>query len=76
MAEHAQVLLALSAWQQLALSVAGGSFIAFGPLLSVALSTGVEVKGPSNLLLGLGFTVGFAIVILTGSILFTEVNVR
>ena len=44
-------------------------------MLSVALTTGVEPVGLSRLLLGLGFSAGFVMVILSGSALFTEINV-
>ena len=57
------------------MAFAAGSFIAFGAVLSVALTTGVESIGISRLLLGLGFAAGFIMVILSGSALFTEINV-
>lgn len=52
-----------------------GSFITFGAVLSVALTTDVEPIGVSRLLLGLGFSAGFVMVILSGAALFTEINV-
>lgn len=73
--EHAEELLASNPLRQVALAVAAGSFIAFGAVLSVALTTGVETVGYSRLLLGLGFSAGFVMVILSGSALFTEINV-
>lgn len=62
-------------WQVFILSVMGGSFITFGALLSVMLSTGAVASGLEKLLLGLGFIGGFSLVLLSGSVLFTEVNV-
>ena len=73
--EHAEELLASSPLRQVLLAFVAGSFIAFGAILSVALTTDVESLGVSRLLLGLGFSAGFVIVILSGSALFTEINV-
>lgn len=73
--EHAHAFLAAGPWRQAVLAVAAGSFISFGAMLSVALTVGVDVPGVARLLLGLGFTAGFTLVILSGSALFTEVNV-
>ncbi|WP_051510716.1 formate/nitrite transporter family protein [Cobetia crustatorum] len=50
-------------------------FITMGALFSILLSTGVETHGLQLLLQGLGFSVGFFLVILTGAALFTEANV-
>ena len=55
------------------LGVSGGA--TFGAVLSVALTVGVETEGIARLLLGLGFASGFILVILSGSALFTEINV-
>ncbi len=73
--EHAEEFLASSPPRQLVLAFAAGSFITFGAVLSVALTTGVDQVGLSRLLLGLGFSAGFIMVILSGSSLFTEINV-
>lgn len=73
--EHAEEFLTSGPLRQLALALAAGSFIAFGAALSVVLTLEVEPAGLSRLLLGLGFSVGFILVILSGSSLFTEVNV-
>jgi len=73
--EHAEELLESSPLRQAVLAFLAGSFIAFGAVLSVALTTGVETIGFSRLLLGLGFSAGFVLVILSGSALFTEINV-
>ena len=73
--EQAEELLASNPLRQVALAVVAGCFIAIGAVLSVALSTGVEADGFSRLLLGLGFSAGFVMVILSGSVLFTEINV-
>lgn len=72
---HAEEFLAAGPLRQLVLAFAGGSFIAFGALLSVFLTMGIEQEGLSRLLLGVGFSAGFILVILSGSALFTEVNV-
>ncbi len=72
---HAEEFLASGPLRQLALAFAAGSFITFGAVLSVALTTDVDSVGISRLLLGLGFSAGFILVILSGSALFTEVNV-
>ncbi len=73
--EHAEAFLAAGPRKQAVLSFAAGSFIGFGAMLSIVLTVGVEPAGLSRLLLGLGFASGFALVILSGSALFTEVNV-
>lgn len=59
----------------LILSIMGGSFITFGALFSVLISAGVETTGIILLLQGFGFSVGFFMVILSGSLLFSETNV-
>ncbi len=73
--EHAEEFFAAGPLKQLALAFAAGSFITFGAVLSVALTVDVESIGLSRLLLGLGFSAGFILVILSGSALFTEINV-
>ena len=73
--EHAEDFLSAGPLKQLALAFMAGSFITFGAMLSVALTTEVEPVGLSRLLLGLGFAAGFVVVILSGSVLFTEINV-
>lgn len=73
--EHAEEFFAAGPFRQLLLAFAAGSFITFGAALSVVLTVDVEPLGLSRLLLGLGFSAGFVIVILSGSALFTEVNV-
>lgn len=62
---RAQFLLALTA----------GSFMTFGAIFSILLATGVETKGVYHLLSGLGFASGYAMVFISGSVLFTEINV-
>jgi formate/nitrite transporter len=59
----------------LVLASLGGAFITFGALLSILLSSGIETRGLELLLQGIGFSAGFFFVILSGAILFTEVNV-
>ncbi len=73
--EHAEEFFAAGPIRQLLLAFAAGSFITFGAALSVVLTVDVDSIGLSRLLLGLGFSAGFVIVILSGSALFTEVNV-
>jgi formate transporter len=73
--EHAETFLAAGPRKQAVLAFAAGSFIGFGAMLSIALTVGIEPAGLSRLLLGLGFASGFTLVILSGSALFTEVNV-
>jgi len=73
--EHAEEFFAAGPFRQLLLAFAAGSFITFGAALSVVLTVDVDSIGLSRLLLGLGFSAGFVIVILSGSALFTEVNV-
>ncbi|TCJ26784.1 formate/nitrite transporter family protein [Halomonas sp. GDM18] len=65
----------LSAPRILVLATLGGAFITMGALFSILLSTGVETHGLQLLLQGIGFSVGFFLVILTGAALFTEANV-
>jgi len=66
----------LSAGKVLVLSMLAGAFIVAGALFSIFLGSGVESEGPKVLLEGFGFSVGFFLVILTGALLFTEVNVE
>jgi len=73
--DHAGEYLAAGPGKQLALAFMAGSFIAFGAMLSIAITVGVEPEGLFKLLLGVGFTAGFSLVILSGAALFTEVNV-
>ena len=73
--EHAEDYLKASLGKQMALAFMAGAFITFGAMLSVVLTVGVKPLGIAELVLGLGFTAGFALVILSGAALFTEVNV-
>ena len=73
--DHAEEFFAAGPLRQLILAFAAGSFITFGAVLSVALTVDVDSVGISRLLLGLGFSAGFILVILSGSALFTEINV-
>lgn len=72
---HAEEYLEAGPRKQAVLAFAAGSFIAFGAMVSVVLTIGVTTPGLANLLLGLGFSAGFTLVILSGSALFTEINV-
>lgn len=73
--EHADGYLVAGPRRQAVLAFAAGSFISFGAMLSIVLTVGVDVPGIARLLLGLGFAAGFTLVILSGSALFTEINV-
>lgn len=72
---HAEEYLAAGPVRQALLAFTAGSFIGFGAMLSIVLTLGVTTEGLARLLLGLGFAAGFTLVILSGSALFTEVNV-
>lgn len=72
--QHAEEYLTIGPLRQLVLAFTAGAFVTFGALLSVVLSTGVD-GGFGELLYGLGFVAGFAMVIISGAALFTEINV-
>ena len=58
------------------LSMLAGAFIAVGALFSTLIATGTSNEGLQRLLEGFGFSAGFFIVVLSGTLLFTEVNVE
>jgi formate/nitrite transporter len=60
----------------LLLSIIAGGFITIGALFSTLIATGTTNEGTQRLLEGFGFSVGFFLVIMTGTLLFTEVNVE
>ncbi|UOQ91663.1 formate/nitrite transporter family protein [Halobacillus shinanisalinarum] len=60
---------------QFLLAMTAGSFMTFGAVFSVLLAVGVETKGFYYLLSGLGFAAGYAMVFISGAVLFTEINV-
>lgn len=62
--------------QVLILSMIAGGFITIGALFSTLIATGTENEGVKRLLEGFGFSVGFFLVVLSGALLFTEVNVE
>ena len=62
--------------QVLILSMLAGGFIGVGALFSTLIATGTENEGVKKLLEGFGFSVGFFLVVLSGALLFTEVNVE
>lgn len=66
----------LEVHQVLILSVMAGGFITIGALFSTLIATGTENEGVKRLLEGFGFSVGFFLVVLSGALLFTEVNVE
>merc|ERR1712137_329585 len=57
------------------LSFLSGGFVCFGAMLSIILSTGIPWLGLQRFMLGIGFSVGFIMVILVHGVLFTEMNV-
>ena len=65
-----------TASEVLVLSVLAGGFITIGALFSTLIATGTDNEGVVRLLEGFGFSVGFFLVVLTGTLLFTEVNVE
>ncbi|WP_373894137.1 formate/nitrite transporter family protein [Virgibacillus sp. CBA3643] len=60
---------------QFTLSLTAGSFMTFGAVFSVLLAIGIDAKGLTYLLEGIGFTTGYLMVFISGAVLFTEVNV-
>lgn len=60
---------------QLVLALTAGAFMTFGAAFSILLAIGIEAKGLYYLLSGFGFAAGYAMVFISGSVLFTEVNV-
>jgi len=73
--EHACDFLAASLGRQVVLAFTAGAFITFGGALSILLTVGIHTPGIAELVLGIGFSAGFVLVILSGAALFTEVNV-
>ncbi len=65
-----------SATEVMVLSMIAGGFITVGALFSTLIATGTDNEGVQRLLEGFGFSVGFFAVVLTGTLLFTEVNVE
>lgn len=72
--EEGSNALALPFYKQMILAFCAGSFICFGATLSIVLGTGSS-GGVAKLFQGIGFAAGFSFVILSGALLFTEVNV-
>ncbi len=68
--------LSMSAVQVLILSTMAGAFITAGALFSTLIATGTDNEGVKRLLEGFGFSAGFFLVVLSGALLFTEVNVE
>lgn len=58
------------------LSTMAGGLITIGALFSTLIATGTDNEGLQRLLEGFGFSVGFFAVVLSGALLFTEVNVE
>lgn len=75
MREETEYYLTRTSFQILLLATMGGVFVTFGALFSLLLSDGVTSAGPALLLGGLGFSVGFFMIILGRAALFTEANV-
>lgn len=72
---HGAELLAGSVLQQFLLAVSAGSFITFAAALASVLSSEITSWGGQKFMQGLAFAGGFTTVILSGSALFTEINV-
>ncbi len=68
--------MSLSVWKVLILSTMAGGFITIGALFSTLIATGTDNEGVKRLLEGFGFSTGFFLVVLSGALLFTEVNVE
>lgn len=66
----------LSTSRVMVLSILAGGFITVAALFSVLIAAGQENEGLERLLEGFGFSAGFFFVILSGAVLFTEVNVE
>ena len=62
--------------QILILSTLAGAFITVGALFSTLIAAGTENEGAKRVLEGFGFSAGFFLVVLSGALLFTEVNVE
>ncbi|KGX87496.1 formate/nitrite transporter family protein [Pontibacillus litoralis] len=60
---------------QFVLAFTAGAFMTYGAAFSILLVLGIEAKGIYYLLSGLGFASAYAMVFISGSVLFTEVNV-
>ncbi|WP_082235649.1 formate/nitrite transporter family protein [Halobacillus massiliensis] len=60
---------------QFLLALSAGAFMTFGAVFSILLAEGVEIQGLYYLLSGLGFATGYALVFISGGVLFTEINV-
>ena len=60
----------------LVLSIMAGGFITVGAVLATLIATGKTNEGLKRLLEGVGFSVGFFTVLLSGALLFTEANVE
>ncbi len=65
-----------SVFEVVVLSMMAGAFITIGALFSTLIATGTSNEGVQRLLEGVGFSAGFFIVVLSGALLFTEVNVE
>ncbi|KNC49532.1 uncharacterized protein AMSG_11888 [Thecamonas trahens ATCC 50062] len=75
MAEHVDASLDQLMLQWIVRGMLAGVLITSGAFLSAVFSAGVEAHGPQAFLTGMGFVAGFSMVILSGSLLFTEVNI-
>jgi formate transporter len=75
MRSETEYYLTRTSFQILLLAMMGGVFVTFGALFSLLLADGVTTAGPGLLLGGLGFSVGFFMIILSRAALFTEANV-
>ncbi|SDJ12448.1 formate/nitrite transporter family protein [Salimicrobium halophilum] len=60
---------------QFLLALTAGSFMTFGAIFSILLAIDIETEGLFYLMSGVGFAAGYAMVFISGAVLFTEVNV-
>ncbi|MDE2254833.1 MAG: formate/nitrite transporter family protein [Betaproteobacteria bacterium] len=70
------VTLAVKKWEYplsyLFQSLAGGGMVAFGVILAIAVSTGIQTPGVANLVSGLVFGFSFVVILMSNSTLITS----
>ena len=75
MKHEAEYFLSRSVGQTLVLALGGGMFVTMGALFSILISDGFTAPGAKLLAMGLGFSTGFFMIVLSRAALFTEANV-